>query len=216
MDRLSKGYKQAIDQIWGRMVKYKFFVRTKKYPFHYQSLANLEWFQKRKKRKKDFWTKKSFSAKHKNGRFPVILAGTRSVVIVAHFFWWPRQSHQVSLTTKIKGTHSSDSANGQKLGEPRKMIQISETFFRGWFQWVSCSPGYTGDMPCWQKSRYQNKNWLLAQNIQILGWKLHIFVPVSQLEPHRSMFSTLKRCLIGSLIWGYQKFYSFLPKNMDF
>ena len=71
---------------------------------------------------------------------------------------------------------------------------------------------YTGDMPCWQKSRYQNKNWLLAQNIQILGSKLHIFVPSCQLEPHRSMLSARKRCLTDSLIWGYQMSY-LLPEN---
>ena len=43
--------------------------------------------------------------------------------------------------------------------------------------------------------------------------KLHIFVPRGQLETQRSMFSTWKRCLIGSMIWGYQKFYSIPPKN---
>ena len=52
-------------------------------------------------------------------------------------------------------------------------------------------------------------------NIQIFGSKLHIFVPSGQFEPHRSMFSTRKRCLIGSLIWGYQKFCS-IPPKMDF
>ena len=34
-----------------------------------------------------------------------------------------------------------------------------------------------------------------------------------KLEPHRSMFSTRKRCLIGIPIWGYQNFYSLPPKN---
>ena len=43
--------------------------------------------------------------------------------------------------------------------------------------------------------------------------KLHIFVPRGQLEPQRSMFSTRKRCLIGSLIYGNQKFYPIPPKN---
>ena len=43
--------------------------------------------------------------------------------------------------------------------------------------------------------------------------KLHIFVPSSQLELQRSMFSIQKWCLIGSLIWGNQKFYSIPPKN---
>ena len=63
--------------------------------------------------------------------------------------------------------------------------------------------------------KYRNsktKKWLLAPKIQIFGSKLHIFVPCGQYEPYRSMFSTRKRCLIGFLIWGYQKFYS-ISKN---
>ena len=44
------------------------------------------------------------------------------------------------------------------------------------------------------------KNGLLAPNIQIFGSKLHIFISSAQLELHRSMFSTQKRRLIGSLI----------------
>merc|ERR1712116_125593 len=53
----------------------------------------------------------------------------------------------------------------------------------------------------------------LAPNIQILGSKKHIFAPSGQLELHRSMFSTRKRCLIGIPIRGYQHFYSLPPKN---
>ena len=53
----------------------------------------------------------------------------------------------------------------------------------------------------------------MAPNIQILGSKKHIFAPSGQLEPHRSMFSTQKRCLIGIPIRGYQNFYSLPPKN---
>ena len=53
----------------------------------------------------------------------------------------------------------------------------------------------------------------MAPNIQILGSKKHIFAPSGQFEPHRSMFSTRKRCLIGIPIWGYQNFYSLPPKN---
>ena len=60
---------------------------------------------------------------------------------------------------------------------------------------------------------HYTKNWLLAPNIQILGSKKHIFAPSGQLEPHRSMFSTRKRCLIRIPIWGYQNFYSLPPKN---
>ena len=48
---------------------------------------------------------------------------------------------------------------------------------------------------------------------QIFGSKKHISAPSDQLEPHRSMFSTRKRCLIGIPIRGYQNFYSLPPKN---
>ena len=43
-------------------------------------------------------------------------------------------------------------------GEPRKMTHSTETeIFSGWSECESCSPGNTGDMPCWQISRFQNK-----------------------------------------------------------
>merc|ERR1712012_1149096 len=45
------------------------------------------------------------------------------------------------------------------------------------------------------------------------GQKKHIFAPSGQFEPHRSMFSTRKRCLIGIPIRGYQNFYSLPQKN---
>ena len=47
------------------------------------------------------------------------------------------------------------------------------------------------------------------------GSKKHIFAPCGQLEPHRSMFSTRKRCLIGIPIGGYQNFYS-SPQKIGF
>merc|ERR1712004_441027 len=37
--------------------------------------------------------------------------------------------------------------------------------------------------------------------------------PSDQLESHRSMFSTRKRCLIGIPIRGYQNFYSLAQKR---
>ena len=77
---------------------------------------------------------------------------------------------------------------------------------------VEKCPGYTCDMPCWQKSRLP----YFAPKIQIFGSKKHIFASSGQLEPWRSMFSTRKRCLIGIPIWGYQNFYSLSPKKLDF
>ena len=46
---------------------------------------------------------------------------------------------------------------------------------------------------------YHTKIWLFAPSVKIFGSKLHIFVPNGQFEPQRSMFSTWKWCLIGSL-----------------
>ena len=63
-------------------------------------------------------------------------------------------------------------------------------------------------MPCWQKSQFQNKKIDFGSKYPNFG------VKIAQLEPHQLMFSTRKWCLIGSLIRGYQKFYS-LPK-IDF
>ena len=74
-----------------------------------------------------------------------------------------------------------------------------------WSEWECCSPGYISDMLCWQKSRLPYK--------KKFGSKKHTFAPSAQLEPHRSMFSTRKRCIIGIPIRGYQNFYSLPPKN---
>ena len=92
-------------------------------------------------------------------------------------------------------------------------IPWKRIFLWGWVRWESFGPGCTGNMPCSQKSQFQIFFLLFAPNIRILRSKLNIFVPRSLFEPRRSMFSTQKRCLIGSLICGYQNFYS-LPKKM--
>ena len=87
-----------------------------------------------------------------------------------------------------------------------------------WHFWGSpngkvVAPGILVICPVDKNYDCHTKNWLLAPNIQIFGSKKHIFAPSSQLKPHWSMFSTQKRCLIGFLIWGYQKVYSLPPKN---
>ena len=97
------------------------------------------------------------------------------------------------------------------------MTPSSETeIFLGWFQWESCSPGYSGHLLHWQKSRSLYKKLTFGPKYPNFGVKKHIFTPSGQLEPHWSMFSTQKRCLIGILIWGYQNFYSLPPKKLDF
>ena len=99
-------------------------------------------------------------------------------------------------------------------GEPRKMTPSSETeFFLGGPNWKVLAPGVLVIFPINKNHNYYTKNWLFAPNIQIFRSKKHIFAPSGQLEPHRSMFSTRKRCLIGIPIWGYQNFYSLPPKN---
>ena len=52
------------------------------FPNRHQSLAMFVFFLKT-----DFWAKKHFSAKRKNGRFPLIPGGTRFPVIAGHFLW---------------------------------------------------------------------------------------------------------------------------------
>ena len=86
-------------------------------------------------------------------------------------------------------------------------------FFSGGPNGKVVAPGIVVICPIDKNRDHYTKNWLLAPNIQILGSKKHIFAPSGQLEPHRSMFSTRKRCLIGIPIRGYQNFYSLPPKN---
>merc|ERR1712015_243635 len=74
-------------------------------------------------------------------------------------------------------------------------------------------PGILVICPVDKNHNYHTKKILFAPSIQILGSKKHIFAPSGQLEPHRSMFSTRKKCLIGIPIQGYQNFYSLPPKN---
>ena len=90
-------------------------------------------------------------------------------------------------------------------------------FFWGWSEWESCSPWCTGYMPPSTKIAITiQKIDFWPQISNFFGSKKHIFAPSGQLEPHRSMFSTQKRGLIGLPIWGYQNFYSLPPKDWIF
>ena len=94
--------------------------KQKSIPFQnkYQSLSKVWVFFFWKNT--EFWPKKYFSAKQKNGRFSVIPAGTKSVVIVGQFL--------MALTVppsfvddgpKLRGTYNSEVTqvrNGQKMG----------------------------------------------------------------------------------------------------
>ena len=99
----------------------------------------------------------------------------------------------------------------------QKMTPSSETeiFFGDGSDGKVVAPGIVVICSINKNRDHYTKNWLLAPNIQILGSKKHIFAPSGQFEPHRSMFSTRKRCLIGIPIWGYQNFYSLPPKSWD-
>ena len=99
-------------------------------------------------------------------------------------------------------------------GELQKMTSSSETeFFLGWFRWESCSPGHSGYLLHRQKSRSQYKKLTFGPKYPNFWVKK---VPSGQLEHHRSMFLTRKRCLIGLPTWGYQNFYSLPPKKWIF
>ena len=120
MDRLSEGFKQAIDKILGPTAKNGFLSRirvfrpkkrsllgsnyvlattgkscaNKKVPFSQINMSLLAdlWCFFFWKKKADFWPKKHFSVKRKNGRFSVIPPG---IVIVSHVMAWtvPRNAN---------------------------------------------------------------------------------------------------------------------------
>ena len=77
--------------------------------------------------KNEFLAKKHFSAKRKSGRFSVVLAGTRSVVIVGHFFDGPNGSTKFRWRrSKIKGTILAKwewPEMAKNRGEPWKMTK---------------------------------------------------------------------------------------------
>ena len=163
-----------------------------------------------------FWPKNHFLAERKNDRFSVIPAWTGSVVILGYFL----MARMVPPSFVEKGpklrVHKYKLVIGEwpetakNKCEPRKMTHsIRLGFFGGGGpNGKVLAPGMLVICPVDKNCDYHTKNWLLAPNIQILGSKKQIFAPSGQLEPHRSMFSTQKRCLIRSLIRGYQKFYS--------
>ena len=162
------------------------------------------------------WPKKHSSAECKNGRFSVIPARTGSVVILGHFFDGPDGSTKFCWRrSKIKGIYNCEIGTAKKRDEPRKMTHSMETYiFLGAVRMGNLKPRVYWLYALLTKIDIsKQKKSLLAPNTQIFGSKLHIFVSSGQLGTHRSMFSTRKRCLIGSLIWGYQKFYSLPPKN---
>ena len=124
------------------------------------------------------------------------------------FFWWPGSPEFRWNQTKIKGSCTSVvslAQNGQKQGwAPNGPYLGNGNFFWGGFNGKVVAPGIVVICPVDKNRDHYTENWLFATNIQIFGLKLHIIVLSGQLKPHRSMFSTRKRCLLASLIWGNQ------------
>ena len=170
--------------------------------------------------KNGFLAKHHSSSKRKIGCFSVIPTRTGSVVILGHFFMAQTVppsfvDHGPKLSVLIIAKWEwPEMAKSRE--ETQKMTHSSKRkFVSGRSEWESCSPGYKSDMPCWQKSLFQ-KEMTFGPNIQIFGSKLHNFVPSNQLKPHRYLFLHERGLSsIGSLIWGYQKFY-FHPINNGF
>ena len=106
MNRISEGYKQAVDKIWSFGNKRIFGPKTEisgPKNMHFWGLT-MFWpqpgkvvqtkstlFQNKYQSLSNFFLLEinDFLAKRKNGHFSVILAGTKSVVIVGHFFDGP-------------------------------------------------------------------------------------------------------------------------------
>ena len=96
---------------------------------------------------------------------------------------------------------------------PKKCpIAWKRNFFQGGPNWKVVAPGILVICPVDNNPNYHTKNWLFAPNIQILGSKLHIFVPSGQLEPHRQCFQHERGV---SLVPWYEGTKSFnpIPKN---
>ena len=118
------------------------------FPNKYQSLKKFWFFFGLRP---IFGQKKHFLAEHKNVRFSVIPARTWSVVLLGHFLMartvppsFVEIGPKLRVVAPLKWEWPKTAKN---RGEPQKMTPSSETdFFWGWFQWESCSPGYSGHL----------------------------------------------------------------------
>ena len=93
---------------------------------------------------------------------------------------------------------------------PKWPIPPKRNFSLGRSKWESYSPGCTGDMSCWHKSRFPNKKMTFGPKYPFfLAWIAH-FCPKGPIGASIiNIFNTKE----VSLIWGYQEFYSLPPKN---
>ena len=158
-----------------------------------------------------------FSTERKNGRFSINPARTGSVVILGHLLMARTVPPSFVENGKLRVLIPMKWHNPKrpKTGVSSEKWPYLGNFFGGGPNGKIVAPGILVICPVGKDCNYHTKNWLLAPNIQILGSKLHIFVPSSQFEPHWSRSSTRKRCLIGSLLWDTKSFTP-SPQKMDF
>ena len=134
--------------------------------------------------------------------------------------FWPRpekvvQRKKVPLPKWSRGEMSfCHFKNGQKQGSPQKMTPSSETeFFLGWFQWESCSPGYSGHLLHWQKSRSLYKKLTFGPKYPNFWVKMAHFRPQRPIWASPVNVFNRKKVPQWFLMWGYQKFSPLPPKN---
>ena len=96
----------------------------------------------------------------------------------------------------------------------QRPVSRKQNFVRGGSNWKVIAPGVLVICPL-DKNRGSTKKLSFGPKYQSLGVKIVHFCPSGPLGPCQSMFSTQKRCFIGSPIWGYQQFCS-LPKILGF
>ena len=101
---------------------------------------------------------------------------------------------------------------------PKWPIPPKRNFSLGRSKWESYSPGCTGDMSCWHKSRFPNKKMTFGPKYPFfLAWIAH-FCPKGPIGASIiNIFNTKE----VSLIWGYQEFpppkkWIFGPKTAKF
>ena len=90
-------------------------------------------------------------------------------------------------------------------------IARKRNIFSGWFEWESCSPGHTGDMPFWQKSRFPLKIDFLPKISKFSGQNC-TFLSLANLSRTGQCFQHGKG--VSLVPWyEYTKSFTFNPKN---
>merc|ERR1712218_265129 len=94
------------------------------------------------------------------------------------------------------------------------MTHCSEMeIFLGWSQWESCSPGYTCDMPCLQKSRLPYKKLTFCPKYPNFWVKKAHFCPWRPIGASMINVFNMKKVSHWNPDMRVPKFYSLSPKN---